>query len=122
MGGWYVFCVIEIHFYVKSLKLLKITLLYMKIFFPKPIGVLTPEILCLCHCQDSPVSVKTCMKYVQNFLEESFCTLLVSCVRSSHDTCAHAHVHSLEGTLATTLICITLNYLTLHYITLHHIT
>jgi len=50
------------------------------------------------------------MKYVQtHFWKKHFCALEISCVRSSHDLCARAHAHSLEGTLFTmytTVVCV----------------
>jgi len=36
----------------------------------------------------------------RHFLKRNLCAFQVSCVRSSHDLCAHAH--SLEGTLLPT--------------------
>jgi len=44
------------------------------------------------------------MKYVQKkFLKKIYVRSKLSCVRSSHDLCARAHVHSLEGTMDDTL-------------------
>src|SRR6218665_12218 len=40
------------------------------------------------------------MKYVQKvLLKKIYVRSKFSCVHSSHDLCAHAHAHSLEGTL-----------------------
>ena len=41
------------------------------------------------------------MKYVQTniFGGKIYVRSKFSCVRSSHDLCAHAHAHSLQGTL-----------------------
>ena len=45
----------------------------------------------------------TCIKYMQKALlelrEHLYIRSKFSCVRSSHDLCARAHAHSLEGTL-----------------------
>src|SRR6218665_3311596 len=40
----------------------------------------------------------------KHFRREHFCALKFSCLRSSQDLCAHAHAHSLKGTLNALII------------------
>src|SRR6218665_3803397 len=59
----------------------------------------------LCNIyQDSSVYGMMCIKYVlKTFLKGNFVVRSeFSCVRSSHDLCACAHAHSLQGTLVHT--------------------
>ena len=49
------------------------------------------------HLTRTHLNLEHVRNMCKTFLKE--CALKVSCVRSSHELCAHAHVHSLEGTL-----------------------
>src|SRR6218665_502492 len=56
---------------------------------------------CATFCHYKSVCRMKCKKYVQqeNFLRNTYASSKFSCVCSSHNLCAHAHVHTLEGTL-----------------------
>ena len=63
-------------------------------------SVCEQSLLCATLYQHSSMFRTPCMKYVQtHFLKKIYVCSKYSCVRSSHDLCACAHAHSLEGTL-----------------------